>query len=129
LLARWTVKRGPDFQRSLDDCEMPQARLLYHVHNFTLALERDPLTFGEAYGDSGCIIEAKDFAEGCLVTVYAVLYEGLVAEMRWSRKRRCLQTTSALAHSARAPRQRPGGVVRRTSRARCRGGYSAMRTH
>jgi hypothetical protein len=109
LLARWTVKRGPDFQRSLDDCEMPQARLLYHVHNFTLALERDPLTFGEAYGDSGCIIEAKDFAEGCLVTVYAVLYEGLVAEMRWVA-------------------ETPLPADDRTSRARCRDGCSATRT-
>jgi len=83
LLARWTVTRGPDLQQSLDDCELPKARLRYHIHNFELALERDPLTFGEAYGESGCIIEAKDYAEGRLITVYAVLHKERVAEMRW----------------------------------------------
>jgi len=63
---------------------MPQERLLFHVRNVELALERDPLTFGEAYGESGCIMEVKDYAEGRLITVYSVLYKDFKAEMRWA---------------------------------------------
>jgi hypothetical protein len=84
MLARWTVTYGPEFERSKADCALPPGRLQLHLDDFKVGLERDPLTFAEAYGDaSRCVIEAKDYAYRVLVTAFVVLYQGLVAEIRW----------------------------------------------
>jgi len=83
MLARWTVNFGPEFERSKQECELPQDRLQLHIDGFKEALERDPLTFGEAYGPSGCILEARDYAHRTLVTAYATLYKGFKAQIRW----------------------------------------------
>ncbi len=84
MLARWTVKYGPEFDRSKADCVLPPQRLQLHLDNFKIGLERDPFTIAEAYGSrSRCVIEAKDYAYRVLVTAYVVLYEGLIAEIRW----------------------------------------------
>ena len=83
MLARWTVTYGPEFERSRAECNLPVERLQLHLNDFRLSLERDPLTVGEAYGDSACVLEAKDYAFSTLLTIYVVLYDGLVAEIRW----------------------------------------------
>jgi hypothetical protein len=84
MLARWTVTYGPEFERSRADCALPPQRLQLHLDNFRIGLERDPLTFAEAYGDaSRCLIDAKDYAYRVLVTAYVVLYDNLIAEVRW----------------------------------------------
>ncbi len=84
MLARWTVNFGPEFERSRDDCELPPDRLQLHIDGFKNGLEREPLTFGEAYPPDGCIVEARDYAHAVLITAYVKLFHNqLVAQIRW----------------------------------------------
>jgi hypothetical protein len=85
VLRRWVVKRGPQFAESKDACFVSAQRLNLHLEAVELDLERDPLRYSAAFGeDSRRVIQSRDYVDdGFVLTVYAVLYDDFVAEIKW----------------------------------------------
>jgi hypothetical protein len=81
---RWEVDFGPQFAESKERCGMAHERLALHVNAFKLDLERDPFMYSEPFGDDARrVLQTTDFAEGVVVTAYAILYEDCTARLMW----------------------------------------------
>ncbi len=89
MLARWTVRYGPEFEESKRACrgQVSPGRLKLHLAAMELNLERDPLTYTHQFlPENGAyrVLETKDyFGDGFILTAYVVLREGLIAEVMW----------------------------------------------
>lgn len=85
MLARWTVRHGPEFARSKSACRVPPQRLDLSLKAIELSLERDPFLFSQAFADDAHrVIQTKDdFEDGFILTAFVVLYTKRVAEIKW----------------------------------------------
>jgi hypothetical protein len=85
VLARWTVRYGPEFARSKSTCHVSPQRLDLSLKAIELSLERDPFRFSQAFADDAHrVIQTKDdFEDGFILTAFVVLYTKRVAEIKW----------------------------------------------
>jgi hypothetical protein len=84
---RWTIKEGPEFDRSVVECDLPPEILQLHVSAFKRALEWDPFLYSRPFDvkpASRRVMQTNSYVgDGFVLTAYVVLYENFTVEIKW----------------------------------------------
>ncbi len=81
----WKIKEGPEYDRSVSECDVPTERLDLHLSAFRLNLEWDPFLNSHIFeGESRRLLQTNDYVgDGFVLTAYYVLYKDFTVEIKW----------------------------------------------
>lgn len=89
MLARWTVRYGPEYAESVKALAVSPARTKLHMASIEVAIERDPYAYSEPFaGESHRVFQSDDFHDGVRLIAFVVLDpRRLAAEIKWVETR------------------------------------------
>ncbi len=81
----WTIKEGPEYAKSVDECGVPDERLQVHLAAIRCGLRWDPWLHSHPFdGDARRVIRTNDYVgEGFTLSAYYVLYNNFTLEIKW----------------------------------------------